>query len=79
MILELDHHYGRYSDNVLHLSKIRRGSTLYAWGLSLGLASKLVGIPEHEIMSHSGKTKIVDEESISKSATKRVKEAEEIL
>jgi len=78
-IIELDREHGRYTDNVLHLSKVRRGSTLYAWGLSLGVASKLVDVPEHEILSHTGKTKMVDEESVSKSASERLKEAEEVL
>ena len=78
-IKSLDEHFGRYSDNIIHMSRIRRGSTLYAWGFSLTLASSLVGAPEHEIMSHTGKTKIVDEENVSRSASERLKDAEEIL
>ena len=79
IIKELDEKFGRYADNVIHLSKVKRGSTLYAWGISLTLASELVGVPEHEIMNHTGKTKMVDEEGKSKSASERLKEAEEVL
>ena len=78
-IVRLDNHFGRYSDTVLYRSKIRRGSTLYAWGISLTLASKLVDVPEAEIMRHSGKTKMIDEDGVSKSAEERMKVAEEVL
>jgi len=78
-LIELDENFGRYSDNVLHRSKIRRGSNLYAWGLTPTLASNLVDVEENEILSQSGQTKMVDEEGTSVSAEKRLKNLEELL
>ena len=78
-IVELDQHFGRYKENVLHQSKIRKGSTLYAWGVSLTLASKMVGVPEYELMKQIGRTKIVDEEGLGKHVSDRLRDAEEIL
>ncbi len=79
IIVELDNHFGRYKNNVLHRSKIRKGSTLYAWGVSLTLASQMVKIPEIELMKQIGRTKIVDEEAQIKTISERLKDAEEIL
>ncbi len=78
-IIELDRHFGRYKQDIIHHSKIRKGSTLYAWGVSLTLASKLVGVPEYELMRHVGKTRMVDEEGIGREVAKRLKDAEEAL
>jgi hypothetical protein len=79
VIIDLDRHFGRYKDHIIHYSQIRRGSTLYAWGMSLTLASKLVGVPEYELMRQVGKTKIVDEEGLGKPVSQRLTEAEEAL
>ena len=78
IIVDLDEHFGRYKNNVLHRSKIRKGSTLYAWGVSLTLASKMVGVQEIELMKQIGRTKIVDEENQIKTISERLKDAEEI-
>lgn len=78
-VIELDKHFGRYEDNIIHHSKIKKGSTLYAWGMSLTLAAKLVDVPEYELMKQSGKTKIVDEEGLGRSVSERLKNAEESL
>ena len=79
LIIELDKHFGRYKEDVIHHSKIKRGSTLYAWGMSLTLAAKLVDVPEYELMKQSGKTKIVDEEGLGKTISERLKAAEDSL
>ena len=79
IIIELDEHFGRYKNNVLHRSKIRKGSTLYAWGVSLTLASQMVKVQEIELMKQIGRTKIVDEENQIKVISERLKDAEEIL
>lgn len=78
-VIELDKHFGRYKDNIIHHSRIKQGSTLYAWGMSLTLAAKLVGVPEYELMKQSGRTKIVDEEGLGKTISERLKNAEESL
>lgn len=78
-VADLDEHFGRYKENIIHLSKIRKGSTLYAWGVSLTLASELVDVPEYELMKHIGSTKIVDEEGPGVDTSKRLGDAEEVL
>jgi CRISPR/Cas system-associated endonuclease Cas3-HD len=78
-IIKFDEHFGRYKDNVLENSKIRKGSTLYAWGVSLTLASDMVGVSERELLSQIGRTKIVDEEEPGVSVSNRMKNAEEGL
>jgi cytochrome c-type biogenesis protein CcmH/NrfG len=78
-IIELDKHFGRYKEDIIHHSRIRRGSTLYAWGMSLTLAAKMVDVPEYELMKQSGKTKIVDEEGQGKTISERLKDAEDSL
>ncbi|MBR9679910.1 MAG: hypothetical protein GOU99_02580 [Candidatus Altiarchaeota archaeon] len=78
-IIELDRHFGRYVDRIINISKVRKGSTLYAWGMSLKKSSELVGAPEWEIMSQAGKTRIVDEEDLSLSVQKRFNIAKEVI
>jgi len=78
-VVDLDKHFGRYKESIIHLSKIRKGSTLYAWGVSLTMASELVDVPEYELMKHIGSTKIVDEEGLGVSVSQRLKDAEDVL
>lgn len=78
-IIELDESFGRYSDNVLYRSKIRKGSSLYAWGLALSYAASLVGVDENEILTQSGQTKMVDEEGATTGAEKRLKHLEGLM
>ncbi len=79
IVIELDRHFGRYKEDIIKYAKIRRGSTLYAWGVSLTKVSEMLGVPEYELMHHIGKTKMVDEEGTGKPALERLKDAEEIL
>jgi len=78
-IIELDECFGRYTDNVLHRSKIRKGSNLYAWGITLTYAAKLVGVEESEILTQSAQTKMVDEEGVTITAESRLKNLEALL
>ena len=78
-IIKLDEVFGRYTDNVLHRSRVRKGSTLYAWGMTLTLAAEMVGVEESEILSQSGQTKMVDEEGSTIHASKRLEHLEGIL
>lgn len=78
-IVELDESFGRYSDNVLRRSKIRKGSNLYAWGLTLSYAASLVGVEENELLTQSGQTKMVDEEGTTINAEERLKHVEGLM
>jgi len=79
VITELDKSFGRYADNILHRSKVRKGSNLYAWGITLTFAASLVGVNEEEILNQSGQTKMVDEEGTTIVAEKRLKHLEGLM
>lgn len=79
VIIKLDEHFGRYKNDIIHHSQIKRGSTLYAWGMSLTMAAELVGVPEYELLMQVGRTKIVDEEGLGRPVSKRLKDAEDAL
>ncbi|MBR9681340.1 MAG: hypothetical protein GOV00_00915 [Candidatus Altiarchaeota archaeon] len=78
-IVELDESFGRYADNILHRSQVRKGSNLYAWGITLTYAADLVGVEESEILTQSGQTRMVDEEGTTIVAGKRLKHLEEMM
>ncbi len=75
----LDSSLGRYAQGILERSRIRIATTLYAWGMSLGVASELSGAPEAEILRQAGATKIADEDGAVGEIRKRIKAAEELI
>ncbi len=79
IIRSLDKVYGRYVLKIVEQSKVKKASTLYAWGLSLTRACELVGVSEWYVMEQIGKTKIVDEEEVKADVKKRLEVAEEVL
>jgi len=59
-IKALDASFGRYIEKVTEKAMVKKGTTLYALGLSLGMASQLTGASKWEIMHFSGKTRTAD-------------------
>jgi len=49
-----------YIEQVIIQAEIKKGSKLYAHGISLGRASEILGISQWELMSYVGKTKMPD-------------------
>ncbi len=49
-----------YVEAVINQAEIRKGSKLYAHGISLGRASEILGISQWELMSYVGKTNLTN-------------------
>lgn len=55
-VMEMEEKDPRYVFDLFTKARVKMAATLYAKGLSLGLASKFSGIPKQEILSYAGKT-----------------------
>lgn len=62
----LDSSFGRYIEIITEKAIVKKGTTLYALGLSLGMASKLTGASKWEILQFSGKTRVADTDADSR-------------
>lgn len=49
-----------YIEQVINQAEIKKGSKLYAHGISLGRAAEVLGISQWELMFYIGKTKLPD-------------------
>lgn len=49
-----------YIEEVINQAEIKKGSKLYAHGISLGRAAEVLGISQWELMFYIGKTKLTD-------------------
>jgi len=49
-----------YIEQVINQAEIKKGSKLYAHGISLGRAAEVLGVSQWELMSYIGKTKLTD-------------------
>jgi len=49
-----------YIEQVINQAEIKKGSKLYAHGISLGRAAEVLGISQWELMFYIGKTKLTD-------------------
>ncbi len=49
-----------YIEQVINQAEIKKGSKLYAHGISLGRAAAILGISQWELMFYIGKTKLTD-------------------
>jgi len=47
-----------YIEKVINQAEIKKGSKLYAHGISLGRAAEILGISQWELMSYVGKTRV---------------------
>jgi len=65
-IKTLDSSFGRYIEKVTEKAMVKKGTTLYALGLSLGTAAQLSGASEWEILHFSGKTRTADTDAESR-------------
>ncbi len=78
-IKKLDSSFGRFVSQVTDKAMVRKGSTLYAMGLSLGRAAELTGATKWELLRASGKTRMSDEEKVTKSLKERLEVARRVL
>ncbi len=78
-IVELDEEDPRFLFDLFTKAKVKLAATLYAKGVSLGVASKLTGIPKGEILSYAGKTMMFDRLKAEVDVKERVKRLERWL
>jgi hypothetical protein len=50
----------RFVRNIVSKGKLKTAATMYAQGISLGLAAEVAGIPRQDIMDYAGKTMMFD-------------------
>lgn len=55
-VVKMESRDPRYIFDLFTKSRVKMAATLYAKGISLGLVSKISGIPKQEILSYAGKT-----------------------
>ncbi len=56
-----DNKLGLYVDEVLNQARIKKGSRLFAHGISLGQSAHLLGITKWELMHYVGKTNLTED------------------
>jgi phosphoglycolate phosphatase-like HAD superfamily hydrolase len=79
LALEMEAEDKRYVIDLLTKAKIKIAAKLYAKGVSLGVVSKALGIPQQEIMAYAGKTMMFDRVKGEVSAAERLKTAKGAL
>ncbi len=78
-ITSLEKTDSRYVLSLIKKGEIKSAATLYAQGLSLGLASKIIGVEQQELLNYAGKTMMFDRISEEKDIFERVKTARKIF
>jgi len=79
LALEIEATDKRYVIDLLTKAKIKIAAKLYAKGVSLGVVSKALGIPQQEIMAYAGKTMMFDRVKGEITASERIKTAKGAL
>ncbi|MFA5142438.1 MAG: hypothetical protein WC471_05720 [Candidatus Woesearchaeota archaeon] len=62
IISKVDFKFKMYVEQVLEKARIKKGSSLFAHGLSMARVSEMLNISQWELMNYVGKTKIIDRE-----------------
>lgn len=78
-ISSLEKSDSRYVIGFIKKGEIKAAATLYAQGLSLGLASQITGIEKQEILDYAGKTMMFDRVEEEMDIFQRVKTARKLL
>lgn len=79
LALEMEATDKRYVIDLLTKAKIKIAAKLYAKGVSLGVVSKALGIPQQEVMAYAGKTMMFDRVKGEVTAAERIKTARDAL
>ncbi len=61
-ISEMDGKLKLYIEEVIDQAQIKKGTNLYAQGISMARTSQILGVSQWELMSYIGKTKIIEKE-----------------
>ncbi len=69
----------RFVIDLLSKGRLKVAATLYAQGISLGMASEITGIEKHEILSYAGHTMMFDRIKEEKSVRDRIKSLKNLI
>jgi hypothetical protein len=69
----------RYITGLMKKGRLKVAATLYAQGLSLGLASEMTGMDKQDILDYAGKTMMFDRLKEEKSIGERVRNARKMI
>ena len=69
----------RFLTNLMSKGRLKVAATMYAQGVSLGLASEMTGIEKQEIMDYAGKTMMFDRVKDEKTVLERIKNARNLI
>lgn len=61
LISNIDTKLKLYIERVINQAQIKKGSKIYAHGISVARASEILGISQWELMNYIGKTKLTDD------------------
>ncbi|MGV8085780.1 MAG: hypothetical protein ACP5N9_06030 [Candidatus Bilamarchaeum sp.] len=78
-ISKLDNRDPRFVIDLLTKGKLKIAATLYAQGMSLGVASSITGLEKQEILDYSGQTMMFDRLKEEKSVHERMKTARKMI
>ena len=59
-VSKTDKHYKLYIGKVMEGAKIKKGSVMYAHGISIGRVAEVLGISQWELMNYLGKTTLIE-------------------
>lgn len=78
-IKDLDSEDPRFIRDMMDKGRLKVAATLYAQGLSLGLASEMTGMNKQDIQEYAGKTMMFDRVKEEQSIQERMKNARKLL
>ncbi len=78
-IAHLEEKDPRFVIGLITKGKLKTAATLYAQGISLGLASEMTGLDKQEILAYAGETMMFDRLRDEKSIAERMKAARKLL
>ncbi|MBI5223715.1 hypothetical protein HY990_04810 [Candidatus Micrarchaeota archaeon] len=74
-ISKLEKEDPRFITNLITKGKLKMAATLYAQGMSLGVASEMTGLEKQEIIGYAGETMMFDRLKEEKNISERLKTA----
>jgi hypothetical protein len=79
IIHKIDYKVKYYIEEVLDKARVKKGSTIFAHGLSMARVAEMMNVSRWELMNYVGKTRIVDQEASGMAIKNRLKIARILL
>lgn len=69
---KIDKEFRIYIEKIIEKANVKKGSSLYEYGISAARSAELLGIGQWELLSYVGKTRIPDQEDLRTDVSKRL-------